>query len=199
MDRAAKLRSIVPDILFRLPAGVPLPPPFEGGGDVLLEVKTVHPGTPYDPQHRRAVEHRTLGLKDEIEKKLRASKDCEWFGVSVDSPEAGPLLSHFRSKRFVGLAFGHVGEVSSGVQQVVKLLAQLGAGAHGARTGALSRPDAVAALKKYLQVQVAMTAWKARAQLLLHRVSFVGRSGNPEAPLHIQGFWISGYQGLPFP
>ena len=62
VDRAARLRSIVPDILFRLPADVALPPPFEGGGDVLSEVKTVHPGTPYDPQHRRAVEHRTLGL-----------------------------------------------------------------------------------------------------------------------------------------
>ena len=78
----------------------------------------------------------------------------------------------------------------------MKVLAELGAGAHGARrTGALSRgPDAVAALKKYLQVQVAITAGKARAQLLLQRVSFVGRSfgGNPEAPLHIQGFWISG-------
>ena len=141
-----------------------------------------------------------MGIKDEIEKKLRA-KDCEWFGVPVDSPEAGPLLSHFRSKGFVGLAFGHVGEVSSGVQQVVKLLAELGAWAHGARTGALSRQDAVAALKKYLQVQVAMTAWKARAQLLLQRVTqLCGQiGGNPEAPLHIQGFWISGYQGLPFP
>ena len=77
----------------------------------------------------------------------------------------------------------------------VKLLAQLGAGAHGARTGALSRSDAVAALKKYLQVQVAMTAWKAgAAQLLLQRViSFCGQiGGNSEAPLHIQGFWISG-------
>ena len=61
----------------------------------------------------------------------------------------------------------HIDEVSNGVHQVVKLLAELGAGAHGARTGALSRPDAVAALKKYLQVQVAMTAWKARAQLFL--------------------------------
>ena len=193
VDRAARLRSIVPDILFRLPAGVPLPPPFEGGGDVLLEVKTVHPGTPYDPQHRRAVEHRTLGLKDEIEKKLRA-KDCEWFGVPVHSPEAGPLLSHFRSKGFVGLAFGHVGEVSSGVQQVVKLLAQLGAGAHGARTGALSRPDAVAALKKYLQVQVAMTAWKARAQLLLQRVSFVGRSA--ATPRRRFTSRASGFQGI---
>ena len=47
VDRAARLRSIVPDILFRMPAGVPLPPPFEGGGDVLLEIMTVHPpGTP---------------------------------------------------------------------------------------------------------------------------------------------------------
>ena len=96
--------------------------------------------------------------------------------LQPQAPSALPPSPVSRNN-YLGLAFGHVGEVSRGVKQVLKMLAAvLGAGKHGARTGALSKYDAVAALKRHLQVQVAMAAWKGRAGVLLQRVGFVGRS-----------------------
>ena len=74
----------------------------------------------------------------------------------------------------------------------------LGAGAHGARTGALSRggsPEEVPpGAGGYDCLEGQSAAPLAEGQLC-------GQIGGnyPEAPLHIQGFRISGYQGLPFP
>ena len=163
-------QGIVPDIKIRLQNE------NGGSGDVLGEVKTLHFGTTtysFRGAGPRSVDLRALKIQPELEAKLRKA-DQKHCGAPVDGPP-GPMLSRLRSFGPVkGLVFGCIGEVSEDVKSVLYSVSRAAGQEFLRRQPSANRSINIGNGAWYAKRRLAMVGLRARANLLLDRIQFLG-------------------------
>ena len=176
-------RGYVPD--FRL---------FVDGRTYLHEVKTIHYGpSRYPPlpdirrgrrrAEARATNQRAAKVPREYEAML-ARKDRAW----CDTPEGevGPLRRVLRSyPPLSGLCFGHVGEASDSVEQLLQTVARTTVDNTMRLRRARSAVTAKAMVAQQLRRAWGMAAWTANTELLLARRALLETGPSPRG--HAQG------------
>ena len=163
-------QGMVPDLKIRLLN--------ENGGsaDVLGEVKTLHFGSStYFVRNSgpRSVDFRASKIQPDLEAKLRRA-DAKHCNAPVDGPP-GPMLSRLRSfGPTKALVFGCVGEVSADVKSVLYSVSRAAGQEFLRRHLSANRSINVGNGAWYAKRRLAMVGLRARANLLLDRIQFLG-------------------------
>ena len=86
----------------------------------------------------------------------------------------GPLEAIFKTLDFKSLVFGTFAEASTNVGEFVELAVEYGVEHLGRTMAATSVESVKAALRRRYKTQLATTAWKGYANLVLDRMKYVG-------------------------
>lgn len=166
-----KRQGLVPDLL----VGVPMP----GGAadrDCLFELKTLHAGPstyPASSTERCAA----ACTRAEALPKEYATKAQRLDREFCDTPPGvvGPVERRLLALGTVrGLVFGHWGETSPDVEDLLSIAAEVGARRHWRAMQAPSPGVALGSLVWLLRRRWGMAAWRASARLLLDRLEHIG-------------------------
>ena len=144
--------------------------------DHLFELKTLHAGTSTysggDAQRCAAVARRARAVATEY---LAKARRLDQQFCHTASGLVGPVerrLLGFGPVR--GLVFGHWGEASADVEQLLAAIAFAGAQRHWRSMRTAAAEDAVGAVAWLLRRRWALTAVRENARLLLERLELVG-------------------------
>lgn len=163
---------IIPDLSIRGPEGTPSP-----GNISLYDAKTISDNpTRYTPariegRSPRPVEQRAADVhKDYV-------AHCKHFDRVVHATNGGPGPFERRLAEFgqvTGLVFGHYGETSGGVKDLVRTISEQIALSTGLQEGARSIKDAKAAQKQRFNQTLSILSHRERARLVLNGLQYVG-------------------------
>lgn len=164
-------QGLVPDLL----VGMPLP----GGGsdqDCLFELKTLHAGVFTYPATATgrcaAVRARAEAVPREYSAKAkRLDREFCDTAPGVVGPVERRLLGFGEVH---GLVFGHWGETSPHVEQLLRAAAEVGSRRHWRAMRATTQEAALGSLAWMLRRRWGMTALRANARPLLDRMEYVG-------------------------
>ena len=163
-------QGIVPDLKLRLNND------HGGSQDILCEIKTLHMGSStYKArgQGPRSVDVRAASINPDLEKTLRKA-DLKYCGSAIDGPP-GPMLARWRSfGPTKALVFGCLGELSKDAKELCHSIS-IAAGKEFIR----SQPSANRSIVNgngawYARRVLGMVGLRARANLLLDRLQFLG-------------------------
>ena len=182
MESSHREQGYVPDLITHLPNA-------DGAlVGTLLEVKTINLNTTwYRPIGReanvaRAVEGRARAVQKEAEAKLHR-KDRRWCGTAAG--ETGPLQATLQAYgRLRGLAFGHIGEASKEVHDLLGAMAAAASLDVARSLGLRSAKQATARMLWQARRVLGCAHWRARANLLIGRQCRIGVDGGRSGARH---------------
>jgi hypothetical protein len=163
-------QGLIPDLKLRLPND------NGGSADALCEVKTLHMGSStyrVRGEGLRSVDIRAAKIHPDLEKKLKAA-DIKYCGSSETGPP-GPMILRLRSFGVTkGLVFGCVGEVSDDTKTLIHSISKAAGQEFARRQTSANRSITIGNGSWYAKRVLAMAGLRARANLLLDRLQFLG-------------------------